>query len=135
MWTQGHRVFASHAIVEACVGRLGMGTDRLVGHLRDRTRPTAIRSTSAASSTYSAYMGCQLLRDSDVTSMASSLELRVPLVDCAVASTARSIDAAELDEHAPAPGRTRPGGAGRPRRLPPTCTSAPEKGFALPLRG
>jgi len=36
------------------------------------------------------YMGCQLLRDSDATSMASSLELRVPLVDLKVAEFAQS---------------------------------------------
>jgi asparagine synthase (glutamine-hydrolysing) len=36
------------------------------------------------------YMGCQLLRDSDATSMASSLELRVPLVDINVAEFAQS---------------------------------------------
>lgn len=36
------------------------------------------------------YMGCQLLRDSDATSMASSLELRVPLVDVKVAEFAQS---------------------------------------------
>jgi asparagine synthase (glutamine-hydrolysing) len=36
------------------------------------------------------YMGCQLLRDSDATSMASSLELRVPLVDIKVAEFAQS---------------------------------------------
>jgi asparagine synthase (glutamine-hydrolysing) len=36
------------------------------------------------------YMRCQLLRDSDATSMASSLELRVPLVDMRVAAFSRS---------------------------------------------
>jgi asparagine synthase (glutamine-hydrolysing) len=36
------------------------------------------------------YMGCQLLRDCDATSMASSLELRVPLVDLKVAEFAQS---------------------------------------------
>jgi asparagine synthase (glutamine-hydrolysing) len=38
----------------------------------------------------SVYMRCQLLRDSDATSMAHSLELRVPLVDAKVANFARS---------------------------------------------
>jgi asparagine synthase (glutamine-hydrolysing) len=36
------------------------------------------------------YMRCQLLRDSDATSMASSLELRVPFVDMKVAEFSRS---------------------------------------------
>jgi asparagine synthase (glutamine-hydrolysing) len=36
------------------------------------------------------YMRCQLLRDSDATSMASSLELRVPFVDVKVAEFSRS---------------------------------------------
>jgi asparagine synthase (glutamine-hydrolysing) len=36
------------------------------------------------------YMRCQLLRDSDATSMAHSLELRVPLVDLRVAEFSRS---------------------------------------------
>lgn len=47
------------------------------------------------------YMLCQLLRDSDATSMASSLELRVPLVDRKVAEFARSCsDAFKLGSQA-----------------------------------
>jgi asparagine synthase (glutamine-hydrolysing) len=88
----------------------------------------------------SVYMGCQLLRDSDATSMASSLELRVPLVDVKVAEFAQSC-AEEFklgdvklngDEY---------GKSGSKRVLihalrdilPPDIADRPKQGFGLPF--
>ncbi|MBI3667700.1 MAG: hypothetical protein HY236_15970, partial [Acidobacteria bacterium] len=85
------------------------------------------------------YMGCQLLRDSDAVSMASSLELRVPLVDLRVAEFSRSCpDSLKLrSDGGPGPEY---GQSGAKRVLidalrdilPPGFTSRPKKGFALP---
>ena len=86
------------------------------------------------------YMGCQLLRDSDATSMASSLELRVPLVDLRVAEFAQScaeefkLGNGELNVNE----YTKSGS----KRilihalrdiLPPDIASTPKRGFGLPF--
>jgi asparagine synthase (glutamine-hydrolysing) len=85
------------------------------------------------------YMIHQLLRDSDATSMAHSLELRVPLVDLELVSFSRSC----ADEYKLTPG----GGSGDlygrsgAKRvlihalkdlLPPTIGERPKRGFSLP---
>ena len=86
------------------------------------------------------YMGCQLLRDSDATSMASSLELRVPLVDIKVAEFAQScaeefkIGSAKLNGY-------EYGKSGSKRVLihalrdilPPDVLDRPKQGFGLPF--
>ena len=86
------------------------------------------------------YMGCQLLRDSDATSMASSLELRVPLVDINVAQFAQScaeefkLGAAKLNGY-------EYGKSGSKRVLihalrdilPPDILDRPKQGFGLPF--
>jgi asparagine synthase (glutamine-hydrolysing) len=86
------------------------------------------------------YMIHQLLRDSDATSMAHSLELRVPFVDRAMVDFSRSC----LDEY-----KLRPGGGANGRYeqsgskrvlihalrdiLPPDIAKRQKKGFALPF--
>jgi asparagine synthase (glutamine-hydrolysing) len=86
------------------------------------------------------YMGCQLLRDSDATSMASSLELRVPLVDIKVAEFAQScaeefkLGDAKLNGY-------EYGKSGSKRVLihalrdilPPDILKRPKQGFGLPF--
>jgi asparagine synthase (glutamine-hydrolysing) len=86
------------------------------------------------------YMGCQLLRDSDATSMASSLELRVPLVDLKVAEFAQScsedykLGDAKLNGY-------EYGKSGSKRVLihalrdilPPDILNRPKQGFGLPF--
>ncbi len=86
------------------------------------------------------YMGCQLLRDSDATSMASSLELRVPLVDIKVAEFAQScaeefkLGDAKLNGY-------EYGKSGSKRVLihalrdilPPDILNRPKQGFGLPF--
>ena len=87
----------------------------------------------------SVYMGCQLLRDSDATSMASSLELRVPLVDRKVAEFARSC-AEEFKRGAPGNEEYEYGRTGSKRVLihalrdvlPRDIVQAPKRGFGLP---
>jgi asparagine synthase (glutamine-hydrolysing) len=86
------------------------------------------------------YMINQLLRDSDATSMAHSLEMRVPFVDLEVANFARSCD----DQHKLFAG----GGSGDEYSrsgakgvlihalrdvLPPATTDGHKKGFVVPL--
>jgi asparagine synthase (glutamine-hydrolysing) len=75
------------------------------------------------------YMRHQLLRDSDWASMASSLELRVPLVDARLQEAAARLD-----------GPTRKGGkAGIVRStapgLPAAVLSRPKTGFSTPFAG
>jgi asparagine synthase (glutamine-hydrolysing) len=86
------------------------------------------------------YMGCQLLRDSDATSMASSLELRVPIVDVKVAEFSQScaeqfkIGDAKLNGY-------EYGKSGSKRVLihalrdilPADITNRPKQGFGLPF--
>jgi asparagine synthetase B (glutamine-hydrolysing) len=86
------------------------------------------------------YMRSQLLRDSDATSMAHSLELRVPLVDLEIAQFARTCK----DEYKLCPGggddgRYQASGAKRVLIhairdvLPPEIAKRPKRGFALPV--
>lgn len=87
------------------------------------------------------YMRSQLLRDSDATSMASSLELRVPLVDLRVAEFSRSCaDDFKLSRRGF--GRTEYVSTGAKRVLiealrdvlPPEVAQRPKRGFTLPYR-
>jgi asparagine synthase (glutamine-hydrolysing) len=94
MWLQGHSVF-SEASARRIAGRAG--TEGMLG---DRFAPMLDWSAPnwrelsgidlAAVLDVVLYMRCQLLRDSDASSMASSLELRVPFVDVRVAEFSRS---------------------------------------------
>ena len=83
-------------------------------------------------------MGCQLLRDSDATSMASSLELRVPLVDLRVAEFAQScaeefkLGELNADEYAKSGSKRILIHALRDI-LPPDIASTPKRGFGLPF--
>jgi len=89
----------------------------------------------------SAYMGNQLLRDSDAMSMASSLELRTPLVDIEVVKFSRSCrDEFKLRTDGGRDGRYANSGAKRVLIeamrpvLPADISSRPKRGFALPIR-
>jgi asparagine synthase (glutamine-hydrolysing) len=78
------------------------------------------------------YMQCQLLRDSDATSMASSLELRVPFVDTHIAASARSCPPQyKLDPHAQPPAK-RILVRALENLLPPELLQRPKRGFAMP---
>jgi asparagine synthase (glutamine-hydrolysing) len=76
----------------------------------------------------SRYMRCQLLRDSDVMSMAHGLELRVPFVDSYLADTILSI---------PGEIRLQPRKSyliGTVGNLPPWLTTVKKQGFVVPIR-
>jgi asparagine synthase (glutamine-hydrolysing) len=86
------------------------------------------------------YMGNQLLRDSDVMSMASSLELRTPLVDVEVVKFSRTCrDDFKLRTDGGSDGRYAASGAKRVlieamrRALPADIDKRPKRGFALPI--
>ena len=85
-------------------------------------------------------MRCQLLRDSDATSMAHSLELRVPFVDIELARFARTCkDDFKLDSK---PSKRDSAGAAGAKRvllhalcdiLPADVHTRPKRGFSLPI--
>jgi asparagine synthase (glutamine-hydrolysing) len=86
------------------------------------------------------YMGNQLLRDSDVMSMAHSLELRTPLVDVEVVRFSRTcLDEYKLRTDGGSDGRYEQSGAKRVLiqairdLLPADIDRRPKRGFALPL--
>ncbi len=86
------------------------------------------------------YMGSQLLRDSDVMSMAHSLELRTPLVDLEVANMSRTCrDEYKLITGGGIDGRYAASGAKRVLIeamrdvLPDDIGRRPKRGFALPI--
>jgi asparagine synthase (glutamine-hydrolysing) len=84
-------------------------------------------------------MRSQLLRDSDAASMASSLELRVPLVDLRVAEFTRSC-ADQFKLYPGGGGSSKYGQSGAKRVLiealrdilPPDIGNRPKRGFSLP---
>jgi asparagine synthase (glutamine-hydrolysing) len=87
------------------------------------------------------YMRCQLLRDSDATSMASSLELRVPLVDLKVAEFSRScVDDFKLRTGGGDGGEYHKSGAKRVLIhalrdvLPADVAQRPKRGFTIPYK-
>jgi asparagine synthase (glutamine-hydrolysing) len=87
------------------------------------------------------YMKDQLLRDSDVTSMQHSLELRTPFVDVKVAEfAARLPHAQRIVPGKGAPGSYAHNGAKRVLLealrdvLPPALIHSPKRGFTLPYR-
>jgi asparagine synthase (glutamine-hydrolysing) len=87
------------------------------------------------------YMRCQLLRDSDATSMASSLELRVPLVDMRVAEFSRSC-ADSFKLHRGGGDGNEYGNSGAKRVLihalrdilPTDIAHRPKRGFSIPYK-
>ncbi len=88
----------------------------------------------------SAYMRCQLLRDSDVTSMAHSLELRVPFVDTELAMFARSCsDAFKINQLSNPKSTGRASGMKQvllkalKGTIPESVASRPKRGFSLPV--
>jgi asparagine synthase (glutamine-hydrolysing) len=86
------------------------------------------------------YMRSQLLRDSDATSMAHSLELRVPFVDSQVAEFSRTCrDVHKLCADGGTSARYDQSGAKKvlvralEGVLPPGTSSSPKRGFSLPF--
>lgn len=89
---------------------------------------------------YRVYMQCQLLRDADAISMSHSLELRVPFVDLEVVNFSRSCaDEFKLTHDGGMNNQYQFSGAKRVLIhslrdvLPPSLTTRPKRGFALPI--
>jgi len=87
------------------------------------------------------YMRCQLLRDSDATSMAHSLELRVPFVDSEIVNFSRSCrDEYKLSSDGGAYGTYAASGSKRVLIhalrdvLPSSLMNRVKRGFALPIQ-
>ena len=142
-WMDCHRVFG-YLLARQLVRGSGVTSDDHDGIQRvlpmigpDWARESPIGLSSLLD--VSAYMRCQLLRDSDATSMASSLELRVPLVDVKVADFARSC-AEEFKLGAPGGSGYEYGRTGSKRVLihalrdvlPRDIAQASKRGFGLP---
>ena len=130
MWAAAHRVFQPNQ-VETLTGSPGDGGDRLTAAFADRVTDRDPVDLGCQLDVW-AFMGCQLLRDSDTTSMASSLELRVPLVDREVAACARAIPARHKIEEGALPPTKRVLVEAVRDLLPADIHQRPKRGFALP---
>jgi asparagine synthase (glutamine-hydrolysing) len=141
LWLGAHSVF-SDGDTAKLLGRHAdeTGEERIVrALLADGSEPSEESVASLACRLDAGvYMRSQLLRDGDATSMAHSLELRVPFVDAEVAAFARSCDDRYKVDAAGA-GRTyRTSGAKRVLiealrdLLPPGIENRPKRGFAMP---
>jgi asparagine synthase (glutamine-hydrolysing) len=144
MWIHGHSIFSQAAARRMVGSAVASGTemDRFV-RLLDEQSPTWHEESPVGLASLldvGAYLRCQLLRDSDVASMASSLELRVPFVDVRVAEFSRSC----RDDYKLRPNRGSDltyasSGAKRVMieavrdLLPPELERRKKRGFSLPL--
>lgn len=141
LWMQSHSVFPARSAA-VLLGLVPGSVDAPQGESVAAARGGGEDGESVASLACrldaEIYMRNQLLRDSDATSMAHSLELRVPFVDAEVAAFARSCDDRYKVDAAGA-GRTyRTSGAKRVLiealrdLLPPGIENRPKRGFAMP---
>jgi asparagine synthase (glutamine-hydrolysing) len=131
-------VFARRLFLDPSLERLGLVASRL-GLTADYLPPEAYDAFSAGGDPFhdvsqveiSLYMGNTLLRDSDVNSMAHSLELRVPFLGRELVSYVCS-----LPGEVRAPPRSRPKHMLREAmkgKLPAEVFSRPKTGFTLPV--
>jgi asparagine synthase (glutamine-hydrolysing) len=145
-WIHGHTVFRRRQAAQ-----MAQLPDEEETAVRELERVLDVTSPSWRSETvvglsclldHRVYMGSQLLRDSDTTSMAHSLELRVPLVDVEIAAFSRSC--ADVHKLAPDGGRSDSYDKSGSKRvliealrgvLPDGLERAPKRGFALPFDG
>jgi asparagine synthase (glutamine-hydrolysing) len=132
LWAQGHRAFSAHDAADL-VGTRTDAIERLVRRVPglEARVPDESAVGLAATLDVQVYMACQLLRDSDATSMSQSLELRVPFVDTHVAAFARTCrDGYKIGPH----------GVGKrvlarafQDDIPPGVMARKKRGFTLPL--
>jgi asparagine synthase (glutamine-hydrolysing) len=142
-WIQSHSVF-TYEIATRMIGlEPGPSSEARIAAVLDEMRPDWMSESAIGLSCLldtRVYMISQLLRDADATSMASSLELRVPLVDLQVAGFSRTCaDEYKLSRgggkgnHYQASGAKRVLIAALQDVLPPAIVNRPKRGFALPL--
>lgn len=130
-WAAAHCVFRPDEIA-TMTGLLAPNTEAaLQAHIAPHSSAQNAVDLACELDVYG-YMGCQLLRDSDVTSMASSLELRVPLVDVKIAQFARGCPPHyKLDDINRSRGK-RIFVDAVSDLLPPDIYQRPKRGFSLP---
>jgi asparagine synthase (glutamine-hydrolysing) len=143
-WLQTHTVFresAARRMAGLAVepGREDRRIDAILNHERSDWRKETAVGLSCLLDTR-IYMTNQLLRDSDASSMAHSLELRVPLVDLELVAFSRSCDDAyKLRPDGGSSSQYEESGSKRVLihalrdLLPPTIANRPKKGFSLPF--
>jgi asparagine synthase (glutamine-hydrolysing) len=137
LWLQTHVVFRADEVV-ALTGR-AVDDLAVVANELDRWAPHWREESARGLSTtldVCLYLGAQLLRDSDATSMAHHLEVRAPFVDLIVAEVARSISDenrlpldSERGRRLPKPALT----LGMRDVLPDELVHRPKKGFVVPV--
>jgi asparagine synthase (glutamine-hydrolysing) len=143
-WLQTHTVFRE-AVARRMAGlpfERGLEDRRIeaiLNHERSDWRKETAVGLSCLLDTR-VYMMNQLLRDSDASSMAHSLELRVPLVDLALVAFSRSCDDAyKLRPDGGSSSQYMDSGSKRVLihalrdLLPPTIANRPKRGFSLPF--
>jgi asparagine synthase (glutamine-hydrolysing) len=133
LWSRMHSVFSITAAGQLCGMPTGWAEQErtLREAVGDWTDDWDSESPLAQAQLLDArvYMGGQLLRDADSASMSHSLELRMPLVDVAIARFARTCRAEyRLSAH----GAKRVLLASMDDVLPEWTKNAPKRGFALP---
>jgi asparagine synthase (glutamine-hydrolysing) len=142
-WIDCHRVFG-YLVGRQLTGSTQAssdhdGVDRVLKLLEPNWKKRSLLGLSCLLDV-DVYMGCQLLRDSDATSMASSLELRVPLVDIRVAEFAQSCaeefklgDVKQNGHEYAKSGSKRVLIHALRDILPPDIADRPKQGFGLPF--
>jgi asparagine synthase (glutamine-hydrolysing) len=137
LWLQTHTVLAEEAAARAAGVEPRTDLDLQEAMLGDASRESPLGVACLLD--VGIYMGHQLLRDSDATSMASSLELRVPFVDVKLAEFSRTCaDAYKLSRGGGTGDEYHASGAKRVLLeavrdlLPPGLERRPKRGFALP---
>ena len=140
-WIQGHTVFSEEKVrrfVKVSGSRLEQFKIQLTDRFPLWSEETAVGLSCLLD--VDVYMRSQLLRDSDATSMAHSLELRVPFVDVEVAKFSRSCaDDFKLNKGGGESLEYNTSGAKRVLIhalhdvLPPETATRKKKGFALPF--
>ncbi|MBK7864646.1 MAG: hypothetical protein IPJ65_39790 [Archangiaceae bacterium] len=133
LWAASHEVF-SPADIDAILGPPALAGAELLERMFDGLSTDRNPTELAQQLDVSAYMTCQLLRDSDATSMASSLELRVPLVDVEICRFARACrEEYRIDEGSLPPAKRILVEAARDL-LGPEVIAREKRGFSLPYR-
>lgn len=132
MWAAAHQVFRPEQVERMT----GTAPTPVAEHLANLAGPPLAHESPvdrALELDVFVYMGCQLLRDSDTTSMASSLELRVPFVDVELARFARSCPPSYRMDPSQSPASKRVLHEALRDVLPADMSKRPKRGFALPM--
>lgn len=144
IWLQGHTVFRYDLARRMSGLTRSTPQEKLIGNVLEQVSADWEQESPVGLSCLldtRVYLISQLLRDSDATSMAHSLELRVPFVDSKIVEFARSChDRYKLAEDGGFSSVYEKSGAKRilihalRNVLPPSIGARRKKGFALPIQ-